>query len=990
MRIYENQELTSVRRCAPRSYYIPEGQSIYNLLNGEFAFCYHKDGDSVDVKTVPCTDTVTVPSTWQNTGIEEPNYTNVDYPYPVDPPYVPMENPVGVYEKEIEVVGVGRTYLVLEGVSSMAEIYLNGSFVGFTQGSHLQAEFDITEFVSVGKNTLRIAVRKWCAGSYLEDQDFFRCNGIFRDIYILERPEGHLVDIDIRTENSGLIIVTTASDTALTLLRGETVLASAITDEEGKATISIAAPILWNAEKPFLYTMILEKAGERITQRIGFREICINSQNALCINGTPVKLKGVNHHDTTPHGGWVMTDEELWQDLSLMKELNINCVRTSHYPPTPKFLEMCDEIGMYVVLETDIETHGFCHRHGAALHKRGYDVEHPDWICMHPEWKKEYVERMARAYERDKNHASIFMWSTGNESGHGDNHVAMIEYLKEKKDGRLIHAEDASRAWATRKSNLIRAQRNHRIAELLGENEREAASELTAARALFDRAVEDAHRTDVHSRMYLALDKVKDYCEGEIDQPLFLCEYSHAMGNGPGDVWDYMELMYRYPNFVGGCIWEWADHAVYRDGAYRYGGDFPGELTHDSNFCCDGMVFPDRSLKAGTLEIKQAYAPFRAKYVGGNLEIRNLFDFTSFEECEIDWRVQADGNEIGSGVLELNTAPHESSVLNLSIPRFDWKLGGFLELTLKKDGKILGTASQRLTPMPESAPKGEALLLEKTENGDVIARGKDFFYRLSHKTGMFDSILLNGVEKLAAPMELTAFRAPIDNERKEKEMWQKIGLDRNSENLNLQFTHVYSLEAEDNVATAEISLAGISRAPFFRGKLEYTFYVDGNVDIKLIGNVKEKCVWLQRFGFEMSLAEGNLPFDYYGKGPGENYVDMCHHTRVDRFRSTAAEEYVPYIRPQEHGNHTEVQELNIGGLTFVGAPTFECNVSLYSTAALTAAEHTDELIPDGHTHLRLDYKNSGIGSASCGPKLEERYRLKEKQIDFSLVMKKVK
>lgn len=988
MRTYENHELTSVRRQASRSYYIPEGAAKYTLLNGEFAFCYHKDGDRVDVNTVLCTDRVTVPSTWQHTGYEEPNYTNVDYPYPVDPPYVPMENPVGIYEKEIEVTGIGRTYLVLEGVASMAEIYLNGSFMGVTQGSHLQAEFDITDFVTVGKNTLRIAVRKWCVGSYLEDQDFFRCNGIFRDVYLLERPEGHITDIDIRTTNSGLVSVTTAPETVLTLLNGDVILASAVSDEEGKASFSVAEPVLWNAEKPYLYTLVLEKVGERIVQKVGFREITINEQNAVCLNGTSIKFKGVNHHDTTPHAGWVMTDEEILQDLRLMKELNINTVRTSHYPPTPKFLDMCDELGLYVVLETDIETHGFAHRHSTACHKRCYDVENPVWICNNPTWKKEYVERMARAYERDKNHASIIMWSTGNESGHGDNHIAMIEYIREKKDGRLVHCENASRALYRWKSELVEAQQAHHTAELLGENESETEAALARARYYYDKAVEDAARTDVHSRMYLSPDTVKTYAEGEVNQPIFLCEYAHAMGNGPGGMWDYMDLMYRYPSYVGGCIWEWADHAVYRDGAYRYGGDFPGELTHDGNFCCDGMVFPDRSFKAGTLDIKEAYAPFRLKYNAGRLELQNLFDFTSFEECEICWSVQADGSEVSSGTLELTTPPHETAVLAFNIPPCKWKLGAFLVLSLKQGDSVLGTVSQRLTPLQAAVSTGAERLIPVEENGYVYARGKDFCYRIDPKTGMFDSIVLDGIEKLAAPIRLTAFRAPIDNERKERWMWEKIGADRNAENLNRQVDHVYGIEISDNVATAELSLAGVSRTPYFRGKLVYAFYSDGRVDVKVIGNIKEECPWLQRFGFEMSLAEGNLPFDYFGRGPSENYVDLCRHAHVGRYHSTAAQEYVPYIRPQEHGNHVEVQELNIAGLTFVGMPTFECNVSMYSTDALTRAEHTDELVSDGNTHLRLDYKNSGIGSASCGAQLEERYRLKEKQIEFNFTMKK--
>ncbi len=986
MRFYEDLQNTSVGRLPTRSYYIPEGKAKYTLLNGEFSFGYYPDGDRVDVCAAPCNDRVAVPSTWQNTGYEQPNYANVDYPYPVDPPYVPMENPVGIYTREIEVCGIGRTYLVLEGVSSEAEVYLDGQFVGRTQGSHLQAEFDLTPFAAKGTHTLRIAVRKWCVGSYLEDQDFFRCNGIFRDLYLLERPEGHIVDVDIRTHISGKVTVTTAPATVLTLSDGTTLLATAITDERGVALLQVEKPVLWNPEKPYLYTLCLEKAGEKITQKIGFREITVNAQKAICVNGVPVKLKGVNHHDTSPTGGWVMTDAELRRDLELMKELNMNIVRTSHYPPTPKFLEWCDELGLYVVLETDIETHGFCHRHGKALFKRGYDVENPDWICNRPAWEKEYVERMERAWERDKNHISILMWSTGNESGHGENHQAMIRYLRSKEDGRLIHAEDASRAHQQRwKREVEKAEEQYRIAKALQEKEDQAAEKLAAAKAGFEKAKAYEHKVDVHSRMYLSLDGVRTYCEQVAELPLFLCEYAHAMGNGPGGMWDYMDLLYRYPNFAGGCIWEWADHAVWRDGAYRYGGDFPGELTHDSNFCVDGMVFPDRSFKAGTLDIKEAYAPFRVYYKEGKLEIRNLFDFTSFAECEISYCLEVDGKQVAAGQLPLTTPAHQTSVVDLPVALPECRYGALLKVTLKQRGALLGTACCELANPVATVATGEPLTLS-CEQGYVYAKGSDFCYRLSPKTGMFDSICLQGEEKLAEPMQLTAFRAPIDNERKERWMWEKSGADRGAENLNRQFTHLYDLTVEGNVVTAQISLAGVSRAPYFRGTLQYTFFADGRVQVTLTGDIKKECVWLQRFGFEMSLLGEDLPFDYYGRGPWENYVDLYHHAPLGRYESTPAREYVPYVRPQEHGNHTGVRELNVAGLTFLGAPAFECNLSRYSTAALTAAEHTDELVADGNTHLRLDYKNSGIGSASCGPALEEQYRLQEKHIEFSFTL----
>ncbi len=986
MRNYENAAKTSENRLKQRSYYIPTGAAKYNLLNGEFSFYYAKNGDKVDVLNVPCGDKVEVPSTWQSTGYENPNYSNVDYPFPLDPPYVPMINPIGVYERTFTIEGVGKSYLVMEGVSSCAFVYVNGKYIGMTQGSHLQAEFDISEAVKVGENTLRVAVRKWSAGSILEDQDSFRCHGIFRDIYVLERPEGHIEDIDLRTDVSGAIVVATAPETSVAVYDGDTLLMESVTDADGKATLCVETPRLWTAETPNLYTVKLQKAGEIITQKIGFRSIAVSDKNEILINGVPVKFRGVNHHDSTPHGSWVMTKEELYKDLTLMKSLNINTVRTSHYPPSPIFLEMCDEIGMYVVLETDIEIHGFQRRNNAYYKKLCYDMESGEWICTQPEWKHEFVERMERAYHRDKNHVSIFMWSVGNESGHGDNHIAMIEFLRAQNDGRLLHAEDASRALHRWKREVEKAERAYAIACALNENVTEAEQKLALARKWYERTTIDQRRIDVFSNMYGMPEAVEQWAQGEIDQPIFLCEYAHAMGIGPGDVWDYWEVFYKYPNVVGGCIWEWADHAVWVDGAYRYGGDFPGELTQDGNFCCDGMVFPDRTFSSGTYEIKQAYAPFRFAFKDGKIELTNLYDFTSFADLDIFWRASADGNEIAGGKLDLATPPHQSESIEVKLPSITCELGAYIEVWLSKNGEEIGRQQHKLdVKRKDLTAVGTPISPEESEYYVSVA-AQGVCYRLDKQNGMLDSIVVNGKEQLAAPLSLSMFRAPIDNERKEKQLWEKSGRDRDAENLNVLFTHVYDTSVSGNTVTFDISLAPVSRAPVFKGKISYEFFAEGGINVSVTGDIKEACPWLQRFGFETALVEKNLPFAYFGKGPLENYVDMCHHTTVGWYESTAEKEYVPYIRPQEHGNHTGVRRLKIAGLVFDGRETMDCNVSLYSTDEINKAEHTDELPESSATHLRIDYKNSGIGSASCGTALMDKYRLMEKHIDFAFAM----
>ena len=527
MRIYENPQMTSENRKAPRSYYMPGGVSEYQLLNGVWDFAYFSRDINVPEEIVSW-DKIPVPSCWQLHGYENPNYTNINFPYPCDLPYVPDDNPCGIYQREFELKRKwGKVYFVMEGVSSCAFLYVNSEYVGYTQGSHLQAEFDITSFVKEGTNTIRVNVLKWCCGSYLEDQDFFRFNGIFRDCYILQRPEGHIEDVEM-IPNEKQIHIHIRGTAQVRILEGDVVLVQG--QMEDQFSYAPEKPILWNAEKPFLYTVELERDGEILTFRTGLRKVEISEDYELLINDVSVKLHGVNHHDTSKFRGWCQTDEELRKDLEVMKELNINCVRTSHYPPTPRFIELCDEMGFYVILETDIESHGFVRRLPDVGY--GYDVSSNAWPCTMKEWKKEHVERMRRMVETYKNHTSAIMWSTGNESGHGSNHVEMIKWTRKRDGSRLIHCEDASRKG-------------------------------------------QFHNADVYSRMYSSLEELEKMAlTDDINMPVFLCEYAHAMGNGPGDVYAYNELFDKYPKLIGGCIWEWADHVVTENGVQKYGGDF--------------------------------------------------------------------------------------------------------------------------------------------------------------------------------------------------------------------------------------------------------------------------------------------------------------------------------------------------------------------------------------------------------------------------------
>ncbi len=942
-RFYEDLNRISDHRLPQRSYYIPEGDAVYTLLNGEWDFAFFENGD---FPGEPVWSKIPVPSCWQLHGYEHPNYTNVNYPYPLDPPFVPDINPMGVYRRTFTRTDAAkRLYLVLEGVSSCAEIEVNGQYVGYTQGAHLQAEFDLSDYARTGENTLVIRVRKWCSGSYLEDQDFIRYNGLFRDVYLLERPEGHAADVEIIPEVSGKLTVRTGRTTSAVLYdAARNVIVAA--DFDGEIVLNVENPVLWNAEKPYLYELELSIAGEIIRLDVGFRSIAISKKQELLINGQSVKLKGVNHHDSTPTRGWVMSKDELQRDLTLMKSLNMNCVRTSHYPPSPEFLQMCDRMGFYVILETDLETHGFVARYGD--HSSQYDMDFPGWPCVDSQWRDSFMDRMVRAVERDKNHTSIIMWSTGNESGHGDNHKLMAEWTRRRDPSRLIHIEDASR---------------------LG----------------FE------GRADVYSRMYLGYDGMEKYATDKIhQQPIFLCEYSHAMGNGPGDVWQYWELILKYPRLIGGCIWEWCDHLVYdENGVGRYGGDFPGELTHDANFCCDGMVFADRSFKAGTYEIKAAYAPFRIAYDGRRIQYRHLMDFTNLSEYRVRYTLQCDGEVVESKTVTMDAQPHEIVYIypEKKFP-MTCKLGCTVVVTLlTQDGaEVAELECGGGVPVVAETPAFVPADL-KEDARYVYASGTRFAYRIDKQLGAFDQMIIDGEEMLRAPVLLDAFRAPTDNDNTRMYRYWKYDRMYRSENLNRNFNKIYDVSVENGQVAFRGALAGVSRLPYFRYTLVLRIDACGTVQYALDGQVRERCPWLPRLGFTLPLANKNSRMHYFGYGPLESYCDSMHHARLNWHDTTAAQEYVPYVYPQEHGNHTSVRKTEIDGkLGFACINGMDINLSLYTADQLAEARHTDEIGPSDGSNLRIDYKVSGLGSHSCGPELASAYRLNEKDIHFAFTM----
>ena len=765
---------------------------------------------------------------------------------------------------------------------------------------------------------------KWCVGSYLEDQDFFRYSGIFRDVYLLSREEGHIKDVFIKADTKSIVV--DAEDYGI---------------YDGFEKLDkIENPILWNAEQPHLYTVVVKGKTEYIPFKIGMREVCVSAKGELLINGTPVVLKGVNHHDTHPKNGYCLTESELLDELMKMKQLNINTIRTSHYPPAPEFLNLCDKLGFYVIDETDIETHGYCNRVGNSY---SYDTDNDVWPCQNDDFSDMFLERMQRMVERDKNHPCVIMWSTGNESGYGKNQDLMINWARKRDSSRLYHCEDASRSGKF--SNI-----------------------------------------DVLSYMYHSVSDAENYgSDNKNTKPYFLCEYSHAMGNGPGDVADYMEVFEKYPNLIGGCIWEWADHTFVKDGVCLYGGDF-GELTSDSNFCCDGLVFADRTFKAGSLNAKYAYQYFDAKLIGGKIEIENNYDFTNLDKYNLTVSLETDGRITDEKEMKISLEPHTKGKIEIpfEIPE-KCRLGTHINVSLTDETGYEVAFRQLETPAvcEKISLKGKAKLSQ--DGYHIYINGDGFSYIFNKHYGSFESIIKNGIQLICEMPHLTLWRAPTDNDRHIKSRWGYINGDNYSGlNLNRIFTKIYGCRASGNVITVEGSVAGVARVPVLYFVTKYEIYKNGGIKVTTVCDINNDFdTYLPRLGYEFTSPVKNDGFIYYGMGPGECYSDMNRHAKTGLYKSSAGKEYVNYIMPQEHGNHIKTKLLKMdGGLTFASDTEFEFNVSEYTSEALSKASHTNELIKNDCTNIRIDYKVSGMGSASCGPELIEKYRLSEKKVNF--------
>ena len=992
--LLSSPQLLSINRVKSHAYFIPfsdrktamtqnaANSDRYMLLNGQWGFKYFErlfditeEIFSTDAK-LP--DTLPVPSCWQMHGYDKPHYTNVTYPYPVDPPYLPDDNPAGVYSHDFIIPDdwTGKEiFLTFEGVSSCILVYINGQEVGYSKGSHLPHEFDITPYLVKGQNRLTAMVAKWCDGSYLEDQDFYRFNGIFRDVYLVAREEKYVRDFFVHTDldkdyKDATIKVeietTDGGQSTNTLLAPDGTVVGVGT---GSCEFFVEDAIKWTSETPALYTLLIEYNNEVIAEEVGIRTIQTSKTGELLINGVAVKLKGVNRHDSDPDLAYCTPTELLIRDLDVMKQLNINTIRTAHYPNTPEFYKLCDRYGFYVVDEADLEAHGFSCRN----HDQGYVAFDPEWPCQNPMWTDAHIDRMERMVERDKNRPCVIMWSLGNESCYGDNHVKMSAWTKARDNSRLVHFEGA---W-------------------------------------LDGDPEDV--VDVISRMYPHVDQASKilsadvrpcmewFLEQENPRPFFMCEYAHSMGNGPGDMKDYWEVVEKHDCYIGGCIWEWADHTVKTEKGYTYGGDF-GETPHDGNFCVDGLVLPDRSLKAGSKNAKEVYAYVDAEFENNNLIVKNKFHFIDLSVYEAYITYVCDDKETPVGTFSLDAPAGKTQIIPLNINVDDCMYGAYLNVSFRlKEDAVWADKGYEVAFRQFKLKEGcgfkfgasdKSLSIDETRE-HIILSGENFTYKFNKLYGVFDSLCINNKELLTRKAEFTVWRAPTDNDRKVRNLWGTHDLnyqDNAAMDLTMNKCYGTTFDYDDKKATitSQMSVASNSKTPLIKLNVVYTVLSDGSIAHNISGKVRELNIFLPRFGMELDLGKGFDNIEYFGMGPDENYIDMRAHAKMGYFKSTPKDELFHYIKPQENGNHTSTKMVRVSdgttGITVV-SDNIEFSALPVTSHDMTKALHDYELKLRDTTRLRIDYKVICIGSNSCGPFLLKKYRLDESEFEYSFTIK---
>jgi len=1005
---WQNPDVLHIGREAPRASLIPflnertalagdRGLSgCYRLLNGQWDFCYSPVGQAPEGFQDPDYDyagedwdELPVPSNWQMHGYDRPQYTNVNYPIPFDPPFVPDENPVGCYRRVFtlpEAWADREVFLNFDGVDSAFYVWVNGEFVGFSKVSHMPSEFDITAHLTAGENVLAVMVYKWSDGTYLEDQDCWRLSGIFRDVYLLGVPKAHVRNAVVCAEPDGAFkngllsvqaeFVSYAGSQAATVrarlfengraIAEQAVSAAAQEGESADAAFDMVVENarLWTAETPNLYQLLieLEQDGELIeVQRIdvGFRRIEIRDSQ-LFVNGVSIKLRGVNRHDTHAELGHVTPVESLVRDVELMKQHNVNAVRTSHYPNDPRWLDLCDQYGLYVVDETDLETHG-C---GVLGEDNGWSQ-----LSDSPAWEKAYVDRAERMVCRDVNHPSIIFWSLGNESGFGRNHIAMRKRILELDDSRPIHYEGE-------RGNPVYAAQGVTVSDVKS--------------TMYPPVMLPADAPDQHRRASLAEEGV----DTTDPRPYFMCEYAHAMGLGPGSLREYWETIYAHKRLIGGCVWEWVDHGILTetdDGEafYAYGGDF-GDHPNDGCFCVDALNYPDRTPHTGLIELKKAYEPVKFELVDaakGLVRIRNLFAFRTLDDLDAGWSLVCEGEAIARGRLDLSgVAPcgEKTVALGCELPE---KGEAFVEIHVNEAFDQLWcerghevTAAQLMLPAkPEitrvPAADMEPLAVEESET-HIEIMGEDFSLLFERATGELVSWIAAGGELLESGPRVNLFRAPIDNDRNYRKNWEKLDLTR----LMVRVEDVSFERLDESRARFSVTRVHGPRVqrPILRSTLTYTVFGSGDVRLSArFEPLKGDLPFLPRVGLTMELPAQYDRVLWYGLGPQENYPDMNLSALLGQYGAMVDDLHEPYVRPQENGARGGIRALAVtdilgAGLMAVGEETyrgegFSFSAHPYTDEALDRAEHTFELEAEDKTVLSLDWRMGGIGSNSCGP-----------------------
>lgn len=989
-KFHENPDVLHVGTVPNRSWYVPAESeaaamaAVSNrqiLLNGDWAFRFYpafEDAISEDGTDFLCVDeeemeTIPVPSCWQNHGYDRHNYTNVRYPIPYDPPFVPHENPCGLYVKHLEVTKADlnqRNFLYFEGVDSCFYLWVNGSFVGYSQVSHSSSEFEIGSLLQAGDNAIAVLVLKWCDGTYLEDQDKLRMSGIFRDVYLLQRPQSFLWDYFVKTEFHSdfsrakiRVELDTAGEAEITgrlFSPAGTLLAEAVPQKD-VLEFTVENPLLWNAEKPVQYGLVLSCGGEYIHQAIGLRKMEIVN-GVVLLNGQNIKFKGTNRHDSDPVTGYCISREQAYRDLELMKQHNINAIRTSHYPNAPWMMQLCGELGFYVIDETDIEMHG-------VVDFMGYGTpETYSTLAEDPMFAKAVLDRVQRNVIRDKNQCAAVIWSLGNEAGYGENFVKAAQWIRSYDPSRLVHYESEHYPLPGRKP--------------------------------------DSSVLDLYSRMYASTEQIDEYfANPENTRPFIQCEFIHAMGNGPGDIEDYMELMYKYDGYCGGFAWEWCDHAVYGgttpDGKkiYRYGGDF-GDAHNDGNFCMDGLVYPDRTPHTGLLEYKNCLRPVRAeKSTGNTVILRNTLDFTNTAEILlVRYEICQDGETLLCGMLEdVAIAPHGTT--EITIPGEIPTTGDVtlvLEYLAKGETAFYGAGYSlgfdelvyAVAELPAPALAKGAVHTEISTR-KITVSADAFRYEFDRRTGLFSAMCFRNQTLLEKPMEWNIFRAPTDNDRNIRNKWIESGYHRHI--ARVYDTRVQTTEAGTARITAELSLAAVYIKRFMDITVTWEIDQNGKVRSEIQAKRNTDFPYLPRFGIRMFMPKSFNFANYFGYGPYESYIDKRRASRLSNFSGTVASMHEDYIKPQENGSHYGCRLVTLTDgvyaltATAVGEP-LSFNASEYTQEELTDKLHNYELEKSGSTVLCLDYRQSGIGSNSCGPALKEKYQLVQEELHFRFAL----